>query len=203
MTLSCNSPFTLPTDVSLQQPLHTANNFYCNRLGFLWSCSSTYQLAMAPTSRYATAHASPRGAGDARPTAMDIIKDENLEGKLSDKLIIVTGGSSGIGIETVRALHATGATIYMPVRDVKKGEAVAESIRASSSSSGKIIVMEMKLDSLRSVKQFAEDFLGRSKQLNVLVNNAGVHRWSRVVHSARVASICCHPTGRLHHALHW
>ena len=109
---------------------------------------------------------------------MDIIKDENLEGKLSDKVIIVTGGSSGIGIETVRAFHATGATIFMPVRNVQKGEAVADSIRASSSSGGKIIVMEMKLDSLGSVKQFAEDFLGRSKQLNVLVNNAGTHRCS-------------------------
>ena len=110
---------------------------------------------------------------------MDIIKDENLEGRLSDKVIIVTGGSSGIGIETVRALHATGATIFMPVRDLKKGEAVAESIRSNSRSSGDVIVMEMKLDSLRSVKQFAEGFLGRSKQLNVLVNNAGMQRCSR------------------------
>ena len=110
---------------------------------------------------------------------MDIIKDQDLIGNsLSDKVIIVTGGSSGIGVETVRALHATGATIYLPVRDVAKGEAVAESIRASSSSSGnsngKIIVMEIKLDSLRSVRQFSTEFLARSKQLNVLVNNAGV-----------------------------
>ena len=156
----------------LQQP---------SRVGVPAILLSDYQLAMAPTSRYAAAHASPKGAGDARPTAMDIVKNENLEGKLSDKVIIVTGGSSGIGIETVRALHATGATIYMPVRDIKKGEAVAESISASSSSSGKIIVMEMKLDSLRSVKHFAEDFLGRSKQLNVLVNNAGMQQGSIAV----------------------
>ena len=132
---------------------------------------------MAP-SRYAAVHVSPSGPSDSRPTAMDIIKDEGLLGKLFDKVIIVTGGSSGIGIETVRALHATGATIFMPVRDTEKGEAVAESIRASSSSGGKIIVMEMKLDSLKSVKEFSTDFLGHSKQLNVLVNNAGMQQRS-------------------------
>ena len=105
---------------------------------------------------------------------MEIINDEDRVGKLSDKVIILTGGSSGIGIETARALHATGATIYLPVRDVAKGEAVAESIRASSSSSnGKINVMEMKLDSLQSVRKFSTEFLGRSKQLNILINNAG------------------------------
>ena len=130
---------------------------------------------MELSSRYAAAHVSPKGPGDARPTAMDIIKDENLMGKLTGKVIVITGGSSGIGIETVRALHATGATIFLPVRDVAKGEAVAESIRASnSSSSGKINVMEMKLDSLRSVRQFSTEFLSSSTHLNVLVNNAGV-----------------------------
>lgn len=48
-------------------------------------------------SRYAAAHASPGGPGDARPSALDIVKDEGLEGKLSDKVVLITGCSSGIG----------------------------------------------------------------------------------------------------------
>jgi hypothetical protein len=55
-------------------------------------------------SRYAEAHSNPAGPGDARPTARQIIEDEAVEGKLSEKVIVVIGTSSGIGIETARAL---------------------------------------------------------------------------------------------------
>lgn len=48
-------------------------------------------------SRYAAAHADPAGPGDGRPSALDIVKDEGLEGKLSDKVVLITGCSSGIG----------------------------------------------------------------------------------------------------------
>ena len=48
-------------------------------------------------SRYAAAHAKPAGPDDERPTALDIVKDEGLEGKLADKVVLITGCSSGIG----------------------------------------------------------------------------------------------------------
>lgn len=51
-------------------------------------------------SRYATAHKDPGGPDDSRPTALDIVKDEALEGKLSDKVVLITGCSSGIGKTT-------------------------------------------------------------------------------------------------------
>jgi hypothetical protein len=75
-------------------------------------------------SRYAEVHkpANLRGPGDARPTALQIIDDEGLRGKLSDKVFLVTGVSSGIGIETLKALHATGAHIYGTVRNMPKGQ---------------------------------------------------------------------------------
>ena len=41
--------------------------------------------------RYAEAHKSPKGPGDARPTAKQIILDEGLQGKLTDKIFLVTG----------------------------------------------------------------------------------------------------------------
>ena len=49
-------------------------------------------------SRYAKVHESRNGPGDSRPTALEIVEDENMVGKLGGKVIIVTGGSSGIGV---------------------------------------------------------------------------------------------------------
>ena len=67
---------------------------------------------------YEAAHAEVNGAGDARPTAMDIIKDENLVDKLQGKVFLVTGGNSGIGVETARAIYATGAHVFITSRCV-------------------------------------------------------------------------------------
>lgn len=64
---------------------------------------------MTSVSRYAAAHARPSGPGDARPTAAEVVRDEKLTGKLAGKVFCITGCSAGIGIETARALYATGA----------------------------------------------------------------------------------------------
>ena len=74
-------------------------------------------------SRYAEAHRNHNGPGDARPTALQIVEDEGLTGKLTDKVFLVTGVSSGIGIETMRALYATGGHVFGTVRNMEKGEA--------------------------------------------------------------------------------
>lgn len=125
--------------------------------------------------RYHEAYAHPNGPGDARPTALQIIKDEGLEGKMTDKIMLVTGASSGIGIETTRALHATGATIFIGVRNVKKGQEVVDEILASDpSNTAPIHIIEMSLDSFASVRTAAAELLKHSNKLNVLVLNAGV-----------------------------
>jgi len=74
------------------------------------------------TTKYVSVHQSPAGAGDARLTALQIIKDENLEGKLAGKTILIAGCSSGIGIETARALFTTGATLYLTARNISKAK---------------------------------------------------------------------------------
>ena len=72
-------------------------------------------------SRYAKAHENSKGPGDARPTALQIVEDEGLVGKLADKVFLVTGVSSGIGIESMRALYVTGGHVFETVRNLDKG----------------------------------------------------------------------------------
>lgn len=122
------------------------------------------------SSRYAEVHKSPQGPGDARPTALDIVKDEGLEGKLAGKVFLITGCSSGIGIDTARALSATGAKLFLGVRDVVKGESALADILEP----GRVELLKIDLNSLESVREAAKTFLQKSKSLNVLINNAGV-----------------------------
>ncbi|KAL8905169.1 MAG: hypothetical protein Q9207_002796 [Kuettlingeria erythrocarpa] len=122
------------------------------------------------SSRYAAAHANPGGPGDARPSALDIVKDEGLEGKLTDKVVLVTGCSSGIGIETAKAMAATGAKVFCTVRDMKKGESALADILKP----GQVELVKMDLNSLDSVRAAARDVLSKTKTLNILINNAGI-----------------------------
>ncbi|KAF7888770.1 hypothetical protein EAF00_009070 [Botryotinia globosa] len=68
--------------------------------------------------KYAEAHEKLLGPGDQRPTALQVVKDEELEGKLKDKVVIITGCSAGLGIETARAMLATGATLFLTARNL-------------------------------------------------------------------------------------
>ena len=128
-----------------------------------------------PLNPYAAAYsyANLNGPGDARPTALQVLRDNDLLGKWTGRVAFVTGGTAGIGLETARALHATGADVYFTGRDLKKGQAVADEILKDSPGSGKLEPIVMDMDSLDSVKEAARTFLAKSDRLNVLVNNAG------------------------------
>lgn len=129
-------------------------------------------------SRYQETFLNPQGPGDARPTALQLIRDEGLENKLIDKVVLITGTSSGIGIETARAFHATGATVYGTVRNVSKGQEMFDEIMASDpANKAPMHLIEMSLDSLESVKRGAAEVLKKTDKLNVFVANAGVSRF--------------------------
>lgn len=135
---------------------------------------STAQTLFSTTAsmsfRYAAVHQNSKGPGDARPTALDIVKDEGLQGKLTDKVVLITGCSSGIGIETAKALNTTGAKLFLGVRDTVKGQAALSDILKP----GHVELLKMDLNSLDSVRSAAEEFKHKSKTLNILINNAGV-----------------------------
>lgn len=127
---------------------------------------------MSAFEKYAAAHKPENlhGPGDSRPTALEIVRDNNLEGLWKDKVVLITGCSSGIGIPTAEALSATGAKIYAAVRNVEKGRAAVQHLFES----GRIEFLELRLDSLKSIRDCAASFQERESKLNILINNAGV-----------------------------
>ncbi|CAJ0543133.1 Ff.00g004260.m01.CDS01 [Fusarium sp. VM40] len=121
-------------------------------------------------SRYASAHENPQGPGDSRPTALQIIKDEHAEGTLRDKIIVITGISSGIGVETVRALSETGARFFLTARDLKKAQKALEGFFDAD----RMELVEMDQTSFESISAAAKHILNRTDKVNILIENAGV-----------------------------
>lgn len=94
-----------------------------------------------------------------------------LEGiDLSGKRAIVTGASSGIGIETARALAGAGAEVTLAVRDVEAGHRVAAQIREAIGDA-RLQVRRLDLSDLNTVRAFTDGWTG---PVHVLVNNAGI-----------------------------
>lgn len=120
--------------------------------------------------KYVTVHEGPNGAGDARPTGLQIVRDEELEGKWAGRVILITGCSSGIGLETAKALFATGATLYLTARNIPK----ARDALGDIASSDRVHLLKLDLESLNSVRTAATAFSSMSKTLNVFIANAGV-----------------------------
>ncbi len=92
---------------------------------------------------------------------------------LTGKVVIVTGASSGLGLETASALAAKGATLIMAVRNTTKGEEAAKLIKATHPHAA-LHVMKLDLSDLISVRTFAEEFKNQYNTLSILINNAGI-----------------------------
>lgn len=99
-------------------------------------------------------------------TAMDVVRGVDLSGKRA----IVTGGATGIGLETTRALAAAGAEVTMAVRRVEDAEAIAAQLRGSTGNQS-VFVQVLDLVDLDSVAELAAGWQG---PLHILVNNAGI-----------------------------
>ncbi len=110
---------------------------------------------------------------DIRGLTRDSTADDVLAGiDLTGKRAIVTGATSGIGVETARSLARAGADVTLAVRDTAKGREVADEIgRSIEGTGGAVAVEELHLDDLASVHAFVQAWSG---PLHVLVNNAGI-----------------------------
>jgi NAD(P)-dependent dehydrogenase (short-subunit alcohol dehydrogenase family) len=105
-------------------------------------------------------------AFDAESTSMQVIAGIDL----ADRRALVTGASSGIGVETARALASAGADVTLAVRDLAAGQRTATDITATTGNTA-IHVSRLDLADQDSIAAFAA---GWSAPLHLLVNNAGV-----------------------------
>jgi NAD(P)-dependent dehydrogenase (short-subunit alcohol dehydrogenase family) len=94
--------------------------------------------------------------------ARDVVRGQNLSGRT----VIVTGGATGIGVETARALAEAGAEVVLAVRNLEAGAATAADIGHG------VTVEHLDLSSLDSIRAFATRW--GERPLHVLINNAGV-----------------------------
>ncbi|MFC4589128.1 SDR family NAD(P)-dependent oxidoreductase [Sphaerisporangium corydalis] len=104
----------------------------------------------------------------AQSTAAEVVAGIDLTGRRA----IVTGGASGIGLETSRALAGAGAEVTMAVRDVGAGQRAADDVRATTGND-RVLVAPLDLADQRSVAAFVAAWDG---PLHILINNAGVMR---------------------------
>jgi NAD(P)-dependent dehydrogenase (short-subunit alcohol dehydrogenase family) len=106
----------------------------------------------------------PIGSGfGAASTARDVIKGADL----SNKVAIVTGGYSGIGLETARALFSAGAKVIVPARDHDKAATALNGLDG-------VEIEAMDLLDPASIDAFAKRFLAGGRPLHILVNSAGI-----------------------------
>jgi NAD(P)-dependent dehydrogenase (short-subunit alcohol dehydrogenase family) len=96
-------------------------------------------------------------------TAADTIQGIDLKGKT----VIVTGGYSGIGLETTRVLHWAGASVIVPARDQQKASAAVKGLAG-------VELASMDLIDPASVDAFADTFITSGRPLHLLINSAGI-----------------------------
>jgi len=106
---------------------------------------------------------------DATSTATEVIAGRNLSGKTA----LVTGATSGLGLETARAFLSANAEVILAVRDSAKGEAVSQSLQVKTGNP-RVHVLPLDLSSLSKVRRAAKEFQTRWSKLDLLIDNAGI-----------------------------
>jgi NAD(P)-dependent dehydrogenase (short-subunit alcohol dehydrogenase family) len=96
-------------------------------------------------------------------TAAEVLAGRDLSGKIA----IVTGGYSGIGLETTRVLSAAGATVVVPVRTMEKAQANTQAI-------ARVELAKLDLLDPVSIDSFVEGFLASGRKVDMLINSAGI-----------------------------
>lgn len=103
--------------------------------------------------------------------------DRVIEGRLDNKVAVITGANSGIGKETAKDFYLRGAKVIIACRSEKRAEeAIAEILEQTKDAErvGEIRFLQLDLASFASIRNAAKILLDTEDQINLLINNAGV-----------------------------
>jgi len=89
------------------------------------------------------------------------------------KVVIITGGSGGIGQETARVLLSKGAKVYIAARSQEKSQKAIDELKKETGNES-VFFLKLDLSDLFAIKAAAEEFVDKESELHVLYNNAGV-----------------------------
>jgi dehydrogenase/reductase SDR family protein 13 len=92
---------------------------------------------------------------------------------LAGRTFLVTGGNAGIGLATATDLARRGGRVHIACRSKAKGEAAVAAISAQTGSE-QVLLHQLDLANLASVRQSAQEFIALGEPLHVLINNAGL-----------------------------
>ncbi|KAE8661082.1 Short-chain dehydrogenase TIC 32 [Hibiscus syriacus] len=110
----------------------------------------------------------PSGFGSAS-TAEEVT--QGIDG--TNLTAIITGGASGIGLETSRVLALRGVHVIIGARNLKAANEEKKIILAKTETA-RVDVLELNLCSIKSIREFADNFIALNLPLNILINNAGI-----------------------------
>ena len=104
---------------------------------------------------------------------------EPAPGTMHDQVVVITGGSSGLGLETAKRLGAAGATVVLTSRTDEKGNIAVENVKdyiiGKGVESSNVYSLVLDLDSLDNVKEFSKSYKSLELgEISILVNNAGI-----------------------------
>ncbi|KAG8921423.1 hypothetical protein FRC02_000243 [Tulasnella sp. 418] len=95
----------------------------------------------------------------------------NLEGKV----VLITGGNAGIGVETVKHLARKGAKVYMASRSEERAKRAIQRLENEEGvPAGRIEFFPLDLSTVKGAKQAGDAFLKLAERLDILINNAGM-----------------------------
>ena len=134
-------------------------------------CTSSHDVEARYVPEMAAPHRTPQqalGSGfGIRSTPAEVIAGVDLSGKLA----VVTGGYSGLGLETTKGLAEAGADVIVPARRPDHARAVLAGL---GSTAGTVTVDEMDLGDLASAGGFGQRVAGGDRSVDILINNAAI-----------------------------
>ncbi|XP_026035491.1 retinol dehydrogenase 12 [Astatotilapia calliptera] len=95
------------------------------------------------------------------------------EERLDGKTVVITGANTGIGKETAKDLARRGARIIMACRDLERAEEARTDILEDTGNEN-VVIRKLDLSDTKSIRAFAEVVINEEKQVNILINNAGI-----------------------------